>query len=209
MARVDDFQMSFEMAAEKLVQMDFGLVAENSGSCLAQDGNSLTLSYYGRMLKVERDPITVEVMDEGPDLPLAEKALVLHYLVGASPAKPTGEWITYREVPSGEFYYAAFVKRAKTPLTGFFGSRPKLLADLAPLVGGKPAQGQSADVAMVVEAFPKIPVLIQLWAGDDEFPPEGNVLFDRTVSEHLPTEDIAFAAGLPIYKMMALSRQRN
>ncbi len=209
MAKVDDYQMSFDLAAEKMARMDFALIAENSGSELAQDGDSLTLSYYGRPLRVERDPVAVDVLDDGPELPLAEQALVMHYLVGASPVEPKGEWITYREVPSGEFYYAAFVKRAKAPLTGFFGNRPKLLADLAPLVGGVPAEGQSADVAMVVKAFPKIPILIQLWAGDDEFPPDGNVLFDRTVGEHLPTEDVALAAGLPIYKMMALSRQKG
>jgi hypothetical protein len=208
MARVDDYQMSFDLAAAKLGQMDFSAVAQKAGAEPADDAASLTLSYYGRPVRVNRDPVEVDALDEGPELPLAEKALVLHYLVTASGAEPCGEWITYREVPSGEFYWSAFVKRAKSPLVGFFGNRPKLLMELAPKVGGEKAQEQSADATVLVKAFPKVPILIQLWAGDDEFPPEGNVLFDKTVSQYLPTEDVALAAGLPIYKMMALSRQR-
>jgi hypothetical protein len=208
MARVDDFQMSFDLAAEKLTGLDFSEVAQKAGASISTDATSLSFSYYGREVEVKYQPVTVSALDEGPELPLAEQALVLHYLVNASGLEPTGEWITYREVPSGEFYWSAFVKRAKSPLVGFFGNRPQLLLDLAPKVGGEKAQEQSADATVLVKAFPKVPILIQLWAGDDEFPPEGNVLFDKTVSQYLPTEDVALAAGLPIYKMMALSRQR-
>jgi hypothetical protein len=146
-------------------------------------------------------------LDQGPEIPIAEKALILHYLVNADGAEPTGEWITFREVPSGEFYWSAFVKRAKSPLVGFFGGRPQLLLELAVGVGGKPAQDQAGDTAVIVQAFPRVPFMLQLWEGDEEFPPEGNVLMDATISGYLSTEDVALAAGLPIYKMMAMARQ--
>ncbi len=208
MARVDDYQQSFDLAAAELAGRNFLDVARRAGAQHAPDGESMQLSYYGRPVKVGREPVTVEHLDQGPEIPLAEKALILHYLVNADGSEPEGEWITFREVPSGEFYWSAFVKRAKKPLVDFFGERPQLLMELAPKVGGQPAEGQAGDAVVIVQAFPRVALMLQLWAGDDEFPPEGNVLMDPTISNYLSTEDIALAAGLPIYKMMALARQR-
>ncbi len=209
MARVDDYQMSFDLAARELAGRDFAELARRAGASWNQEQGFLEMDYLGRPLRVGADPITVQARDQGPELPLAEQALVLHYLVRARGSEPKGNWITFREVPSGEFYWSAFVKRAKEPLVGFFGSRPGLLLELAPLVGGSPAPDLAGDTAVVVRAFPRVPLLLQLWEGDDEFPAEGNLLFDETVAEYLSTEDIALTAGLPIYKMMALARQRK
>lgn len=204
MARVDDYQMSFDLAAKELAAKDRDQLCKDSGASPA-DG-ALELSYFGRQVRVALDPASVTALDDGPEIPLAEKALILHYLVNADGTAPTGEWITYREVPSGEFYYSAFVKRAKAPLVGFFGSRPELLLKLAPLVGGQEAPGQAGDAVVIVQAFPRVHLLLQLWAGDDEFPADGNVLMDRSISNYLSTEDVALTCGMPIYKMMALAR---
>jgi hypothetical protein len=209
MAKVDDYQQSFDLAAEELNKRNFLDVARRAGAQHAPDGESMEFLYYGRPLKVARVPISVTHLDEGPEIPLAEKALILHYLVNADGAEPTGQWITFREVPSGEFYWSAFVKRAKSPLVGFFGQRPQLLLELVEKVGGKPAKDQAGDAAVIVQAFPRVPFMLQLWEGDDEFPPDGNVLMDSTISGYLSTEDVALAAGLPIYKMIAIAHQKK
>jgi hypothetical protein len=206
MARVDDYQMSFDLAAEKLADRNLTDVARRAGARAADDGQSLELEYYGRPVRVRLGPAEVAALDDGPEIPLAEQALVLHYLVNADGSQPEGDWITFREVPSGEFYWSAFVKRAKSPLVGFFGQQPQLLKDLAPRVGGREELEAAGDAAVMVRAFPRVEFLLQLWAGDDEFPPDGNVLMRPGIEAYLSTEDIALAAGLPIYKMMALAR---
>lgn len=208
MPRVDDYKLSYDLAAQELIKMDFAQVAARSGAAPGADGRSLSLAYYGRPVRVDQtaEGISLALLDDGPELPLAEQALVLHYLARADGAMPAGEWITFREVESGEFYWSAFVKRAKTPLVGFFGERPQLLKDLAPLVGGREG-GDTGDASVIVRAFPNVEFLLVLWAGDDEFPADGNVLMDKTIGHYLNTEDVALAAGLPIYKMMALARR--
>jgi len=206
MARVDDYQMSFDLSATALSKRDFAQVAAQSGAELAADGSHLRLDYYGRPLAVDHEPISVRALDDGPALPLAEQALVLHYLERADGTAPDGEWITFREVESGEFYWSAFVKRAKAPLISFFGERPELLKELAPKVGGRPGQ-DVGNVSAIVRALPRVEFMLVLWEGDEEFPPEGNVLMDKNVGHYFSTEDIALAAGLPIYKMMALARK--
>ena len=206
MARVDDYQMSFDLSAAELTKRDFRQVAANAGAELAQDGSHLVLSYFGRPLAVDRQPIAVRSLDDAPAPPLAEQALLLHYLERADGASPSGEWVTFREVESGEFYWSAFVKRAKAPLVSFFGERPQLLTELGAKVGGRPGQ-DVGSVSLIVRAFPRVEFLLVLWEGDEEFPPEGNVLMDKNIGHYLSTEDIALAAGLPIYKMMASFRR--
>jgi hypothetical protein len=204
MAKVDDYQLSFDLAAKELESVPPSEVAARAGlEPPKEDG--LYLSYYGRPLRVTLDPPEVIHLDEGPEIPLPEQALVMHYLARADGRPVTGEWITYREVESGEFYWSAFVKRAKAPLVGFFGHQPEKLLELAPKVGGRETD-HSADVTVIVRAFPRVDLLLQLWRGDDEFPADGNILFDRSVGGYLSTEDIALTAGLPIYKMMAMAR---
>lgn len=205
MARVDDYQMSFDLSAQHLAKRDWPEVALFTGLELAPDSSYLLGDYYGRPLKIEANPVRVVLMDDGPPMPLAEQALVLHYLERADGTLPSGEWVTFREMESGEFYWSAFVKRAKDPLVKFFGERPELLKELAPLVGGR-QDGEAGHVSMVVRALPRAEFLLVLWEGDEEFPPDGNVLMDRNLGHYLSTEDIALAAGMCIYKMMALAR---
>jgi len=54
---------------------------------------------------------------------------------------------------------------------------------------------QQADAAITIQAFEGVPVLIEVWAGDDEFGPEANLLFDRSIRKIFCTEDIAVLAG--------------
>jgi len=46
-----------------------------------------------------------------------------------------------------------------------------------------------------VEAFLGVPILVKLWKGDEEFAPEANMLFDRSISRIFCTEDVAVLAG--------------
>ncbi len=208
MARVDDYQKSFDLAAGELAGRNWHHLARLSGAKAADDASHVELNYFGRPVRVSAAPVSVAALDNGPEIPLAEQALILHYLVRADGAPVRGRWITYREVEAGEFYWSAFVKRAKDPLVGFFGQRPAMLTELAPLVGGE-GPGETGDASVIVRAFPRVPIMLVLWAGDDEFPPDGNLLFDESIGHYLSTEDIALTAGLPIYKMMALARQKG
>ena len=205
MARVDDYQASFDISAQKLSDQNFAHVAQRSGGQVQNDGRSLIMDYYNRPVLVEQAPCRVTVMDQGPEIPLAEQALILHYLEMADGTPPTDQWIAFREVSGGEFYWSAYVRRANAPLLSFFGQRPDFLLEVAPRLGGKTQNG-IGDAAVVIPAFPLTSFLLVLWQGDEEFPPEANVLLDANVSHFLGTEDIALAAGLSVYKLMALSK---
>jgi len=120
--------------------------------------------------------------------------LILHYLCGCSDLHPTGEMITFREIPGGDFYYAAFKSRAIDPLVMKFGSKPEMLFTAAERLGAEKIDMGSASVR--IDVFAKLPVIVVVWEGDEEIPSSANILFDRTAASIFPTEDLAVIGSL-------------
>jgi hypothetical protein len=121
--------------------------------------------------------------------------LLLHYLKGKLEGLPdmTGEWVSFKELPGGNAYYPAFRKRAIEPVIQKHGKAPQgIYAALEKSPGQKVTQ---ADAAITIDAFEKVPVLVEMWAGDDEFGPEANLLFDKSIQKIFCTEDVAVLAG--------------
>jgi hypothetical protein len=117
--------------------------------------------------------------------------LLLHYLEQELKGLPalSGEWISFKELPSGEAYYSAFRKRAIEPVLRKYGSAPE------GIFKGVAKKVDQADAAVTMDAFPGVPVMVEIWKGDDEFKAEANILFDRSIAEIFCTEDVAVLGG--------------
>ena len=130
--------------------------------------------------------------------------LILHYMRSPAPSLLTDNWVSYREIPGASFYYSAFVKRAIDPLKKVFGSNIDGLLRAGEILGGKTID--AGDVGYEFGLFPNSPVRLLLWAGDEEFPAEANIVFEENIKEILSPEDIAWLAGMLVYRLIALSR---
>ncbi len=121
--------------------------------------------------------------------------LILHYLAQKLKEVPvlTNEWMSFKELSGVEGYYSAFRNRTIEPIIRKYGSHPEgVLAALDRFPGKRVDQG---DVGIVLEAFDGTPVMITLWRSDDEFGPEANILFDKSITQIFCTEDIVVLAG--------------
>lgn len=127
--------------------------------------------------------------------------LILHYLVRQIEGLPalTNEWVTFKELSAVEGYYPAFRSRAIEPIIRKYGSNPEgLLSALDRLPAKRVNQG---DIGIVLEAFERVPVLITFWRPDEEFGPEANMLFDKSINQIFCTEDIVVLAGLIVSQL--------
>jgi len=124
--------------------------------------------------------------------------LILHYLKARLEGMPGpgGEWISFKELPGGDCYYPAFRKRAIEPLIRKYGKNPQGIYAALKRIQGRPVP--QADAAIEVQAFENVPLLIEIWAGDDDLEPEANILFDKNVSGIFCTEDIAVISELAV-----------
>jgi hypothetical protein len=119
---------------------------------------------------------------------LTDRILMLHYLITAKGSSPTGKVIGLRQVPGGSCEHAGFSREVLTPLLDHFGKEPERLVGAAARLGG--SRANYGSVAVSIKAFPRVSVIIVLWRGDDEFPPNANILFDSSVTHYLSTEDL-------------------
>ena len=69
-------------------------------------------------------------------------------------------------------------------------------------------KGEEGDASLCFQAFPRVPVCLILWAEDDEFPPDGNLLFDASISKYLSAEDIAVLSGMVVYPLIGMAYKK-
>jgi len=209
MPRIDDYKAAIALAAAELKNLNPKRLAGRSrGEFFFEAGQEgIIVPYFGQGRRVSWPEIGVAPVPGPGDLPLTEQILILHYLLKTTGKPLSGKNIDFRQVPEGSFYWPAFVSRAKKPLLESFGRDLGLYLEVATRLGGE-AQ-ELGDAAARFMAFPLVPVTHVLWRGDEEFPPEANILFDETIAQHLPTEDIAALAGASVYRLMAAARPRR
>ena len=59
---------------------------------------------------------------------------------------------------------------------------------------------------MIFPVLPRVPVQLIFWQGDEELPPESTILFDATISDYLPAEDIAVLSGMLVYRIISMAK---
>ena len=204
MPRIDDYKNARSLAIAKLETESFESILQRTGF-EASEVNQFRVAFLNRVYSIDFPGL--EFKDEaGPEkeVPIQEQILILHYMSATAPPPLTGNWISYREIPGASFYYSAFVKRALDPLTKTFGQNAEGL-----LEAGKRLRGQtidSGDVGYEFRLLPNVSVRLILWAGDNEFPASANIVFDENIGGILSAEDIAWLAGMLVYRLMVLAK---
>jgi len=153
-----------------------------------------------------QNPVTaLERQESCEDIHLRDRILMIHYLITAKGTSATGKLIGFKQVPGGLFEHASLSREVLTPLLDHFGKEPERLVKAADNLGG--SKVSYGDVAVSIKAFPKVSVVIALWRGDDEFAPNASILFDSTVTDYLPTEDIAVLCERIVEKLAHSGRK--
>ena len=214
MARVDDYQQACDLARKELAPKRPDFLADYAGASIQRKddgGTFLLLNFLGRNIRVAWPDLSFTTGPPKKAISLQEQVLLLHYLKGSwetRGATPTGEWVSFQDIPDGRFYLDAFNKRAKVPFLKAFGERSERLQSIAAQAyGALPVE--FGDVAVRVDALPLVPLVLTLWMGDDEFPPEGNLLFDQSISRIFSAEDVAWLAGMVVYPLIGLAREEG
>ncbi len=127
--------------------------------------------------------------------------LILHYLAQKLKGLPplTATWLTFRELSGIEGYYPAFRTRVIEPIIRKYGANPQGIFGVLERLPAK--KEQAADAAIVIEAFQNVPVLIKLWRKDEEFGPDANIFFDKSITGIFCTEDIVVLAGIVAHEI--------
>jgi hypothetical protein len=205
MARIDDYVQARKIAIESLAKSDFIQLQQRAGFSQNSSDTFMVVPFLDRIFKIELPSFEFkDYEDESKEVPIQEQVLILHYLKAEAFPSPTGRRVSYREIPGATFYYSAFLSRAVNPLKQVFGQNLEGLKKAAEKLHGK--QSDTGDAAYEFYPFPKIPLMMIIWKGDNDFPPEANIVFDESIGGILSPEDIAWMSGMLVYRLIALSR---
>jgi hypothetical protein len=204
MPRIDDYINARKLALEKLSGIPFDVILNRCGFESPSE-NAFQTPFLDRTYLISYPQFEFSDRSEGEkEIPLQEQVLILHYMMAPVMPLPTNRWIAYREIPGAGFYFGAFVKRAVEPLKKVFGDNLAGFARAARKLQGR--EIETGDAGFEFRVLPGVPLQLILWAADDEFSAEANILFDQNIGQILSPEDVAWLAGMVVYRLMALAR---
>lgn len=163
--------------------------------------NKFYLDFIGTPIEVTYPEGLVFKKDTQEELGLIEKILILHYLTNAGGSPILNRSISFKELPGGSIYIEPFTNRCIRPLIQIFGNDLASFQKSAEKLGG--LKGKHGDLSYCFYPLPRIPVTLVLWAADEEFPANANILFDESAADYLHTEDYAFLCGMLAGKLKA------
>ncbi len=134
-------------------------------------------------------------------LSVFHQALIIYYFYTADGASLTNKWISFSELPDGRFYNQAYQGYTGKLLTHHFQDNLDQLIRAVQINHGE--EVAFADRAFRFQVLPRLPLLLVYWQGDEDFPPDYQILFDSSVIHYLPTDACAIAGKLLTSKLIA------
>jgi hypothetical protein len=196
-------ELAYKIARERLAEIkDLAKQCRDSGARYLPDEHSVILKYLDRDYKIRLPEGEVMFFASAEAVPARDKILILHYFLRSKGTPLSGRLVTYKELQEGINYYPTFFKRAIEPIINNFKDVPEKLPEVAAGLGGR--KTDYGDIAVSIRAFPNVPLTFVLWGGDKEFPPEGNILFDSTIADYLPTEDVTILCESLAWKLVSI-----
>ena len=154
---------------------------------------AVELTYWGKAVRIDWEDL-VPRDEDGRPLSAFDGAMLLYHLRQSDGTPPAGRWISYRELPGGEFYHQAYQGYTGRRLAESFGGDPSRFDAAAS--GGEHLEGP-APHAWRFRPLPRVFLAACLWPGDEEMAAQASVLFDANAGHHLPIDGLALlGAGL-------------
>jgi hypothetical protein len=198
---VDTLAPKVVQIQEALKQIPPQEIARRSGATL--QGNTLHLEMLFQPYKIDVPSFQVHKV-KGKKVSSFIQSLVLTYLQIADGVSPANRWISYRDLPDGNFYHQAFQGYAANRLIRHWGSDIESFIAACNTLGGK--QLNLGDAGFAFHVFPRLSIAAVYWLGDEEFPSQASVLFDANASHYMITDGLAILGSKLVGKILATEK---
>lgn len=162
------------------------------------DGEAFTLRLVNATYRLTwpQYTITADREDAFALKALPGQTFLLRWLLEGKRLSAHGEYKTFRDMPWGELYIQPFTGRCLTRAAYTFGTRvPAFCAAMERLGAKKLPHG---DAGYELELLPGYPMQLIVWEGDEEFPPNSQILYSDNFAESFSAEDRVVAGDILI-----------
>jgi len=165
------------------------------------NGREFTLTLLGRSYGISHPDYAIRALDGGAVPPLPTQTFLLRYLLEAKAEPWQGTWKTFREMPWGELYIRPYTGRVLTRAAFTFGTRVDAFRAAAEKMGA--TQIAHGDAGFRFQFIDGYHIQILVWAGDEEFPPNAQILYSDNFEKGFAAEDRVVAGDILISTIKA------
>ena len=193
-------EVPFAHYEEKFRALEPASVAERLKAVKWEDGE-FTLTLLGREFAIAHPDYAIRALDGGNLPPLPVQTFLLRYLLESKDVSWGGQWKTFREMPWGEMYIKPYTGRVLTRAAFTFGTRVAAFKAAAEKMGAEAVN--HGDAGYRFDLIGDYQMQILVWEGDEEFPPNAQILYSDNFADGFAAEDRVVAGDILISTIKA------
>jgi len=193
------YEQIYESLLPKLSECDFSEVAERLGLSLQLDG-ALSVNFLGREYEISSRGVNPT---DGKPVNVNNRSVLAYYTLSKGGGEPAFSYVPISNLTGTKIVFSSNSKWMTDPLgktfSGDYATFSETMCRLGGVFNGKLKSG---GYSWLLKALPKIPLQIVYYDGDDEFPCEVQILFDKNASHFMEFECLAFLEGCLVRAMI-------
>jgi hypothetical protein len=201
------YEKTYEVIRPLLRELDIPYTAPRLGFDLVSP-DAMSIVFLGRRFRVTRDDVFPE---DGQPVNVNFRSVLVYYAISKGGGDPLMDFALLNTFTAGLFTSAnsdSGVDWMSAPLRRAYGNDYPAFAAAAHSMGmtylGSRGRG---EYNWAYQLLPRIPVRLNYYAADDEFPCEVKIYYDKTITNYLEFEPMAVLNGCFISALTAAKKQ--
>lgn len=207
MSRPDNYRIQVQQAKQRFLTYDQSVIIAKLK--LSYDEDYLYLPMLSQLHRISRTTGDVERQTPAGWTDANSHGEVMTLLDLLCDSRPerflSGRWKNM--LSFGLMFHQNLLEGAKDPWAEKFQNDPEGFRRACLALGGTPLP--QGDIAYAIELFDGLPIALQLWFGDDEFPPSLRLLWDENALMYIKYETMYFARGLLLKRLEERMQEGN
>ncbi len=193
-------EIPFSYYEEKFAQLDPAEAISRLPN-VKWDGEEFYVNLLGKDYAIAHPVYGIRTLGGEGIPPLPCQTFLLRYLLESKAVAWGGTWKTFREMPWGELYIKPYTGRVLTRAAFTFGTRVAAFKAACEKMGALPLK--HGDAGYQFDFIGGFSIQIMVWEGDEEFPPNAQVIYSDKFAEGFAPEDRVVAGDLLISAIKA------
>jgi hypothetical protein len=191
--KADIFDKTYDHYIKKIAGLDFAAMAGDLG--VKTDGDTVTIPFFNTPYQVTPQGV---ITPEGKPAAFGVGVVLCNYLIRCPGHRPDDDdWASYKDFKDAAPLVGTFANTVERPIAENFSGRLSELEKAGRVLGGiEPAITFPYDLNLLIQALPRIPILLLFNDADDEFPADCKLLFEKRTESYLDMECVAIIGML-------------
>ena len=194
---MDHYQRLCESWAERIASLSIEQIKKKLPE-LHHNGHIASVWHFDRQISIDIETGVLCCISDSEPLSLNEKLNVYTLLWYCKEnASLSGQWVPFHSIKHASPYAPAFQNTVIKHFSQVFNGKEHLLKTAVSKIGGT----KLSEHHYFVPAFACLPLRLQFWDGDEEFPAQGNILFDANATDFIHVESLVTIASQCVHRL--------